>query len=107
MATLQTPISIMIMYFMKKLLLAALKYSKTVLKISIEYSDFINIILADLIIKLSDAIRINEYAIKLVEGKQPPYSLIYSPNVIELEILKTYIETHLKTQFIYSFKSLE
>lgn len=49
---------------------------------------------------------INKYVIKLVEGKQLPYGLIYSLNLIELEILKIYIEIYLKTGFIYFFKSL-
>ena len=43
---------------------------------------------------------IKKYAIKLEDDKQPPYEPIYSVGLIELEILKTYIETHLKTGFI-------
>ena len=48
---------------------------------------------------------INEPAIKLEEGKQPPYRPIYSLKPVELETLKTYIKTHLKTGFIQSSKS--
>ena len=48
---------------------------------------------------------INEHAIELVEGKQPPYRPIYSLGPVELETLKAYIETHLKTGFIRPFKS--
>ena len=40
---------------------------------------------------------INEYAIKLQDGKQSPYGPIYSLGPVELETLKTYIETYLKT----------
>ena len=47
----------------------------------------------------------NEYAIKLVEKKQLPYGPIYALSLIELETLKTYIKTYLKTGFIRSFKS--
>ncbi len=42
----------------------------------------------------------NEHAIKLIEGKQPPYEPIYALSPVELETLKTYIKTHLKTGFI-------
>ena len=48
---------------------------------------------------------INENAIKLIEGKQPPYGPIYSLGTVELETLKTYIETHLKTGIIRPSKS--
>lgn len=41
----------------------------------------------------------SKYAIKLVEGKYTWYGLIYSVIQIELETLKTYIETQLKTGF--------
>ena len=48
---------------------------------------------------------INEHAIELIEGKQPPYRLIDSLGLVELETLKAYIETHLKTGFIWLSKS--
>ncbi len=48
----------------------------------------------------------NEYTIKLIEDKQLPYGPIYSLRLVELEILKTYIEIQLKTRFIWPFKSL-
>ncbi len=47
----------------------------------------------------------NEHTIKLIEGKQPPYRPIYALSPVELETLKTYIETHLKTEFIRPSKS--
>ncbi len=47
----------------------------------------------------------NEYAIELIEGKQPPYRPIYALSPSELETLKAYIETHLKTEFIRPSKS--
>ena len=48
---------------------------------------------------------LNEHAIDLENGKQPPYGPIYSLGLVELETLKTYIGTHLKTRFIRPFKS--
>ena len=48
---------------------------------------------------------INEHVIKLIEGKQPPYGPIYSLGPVELETLKAYLETHLKTGFIWPSKS--
>ncbi len=47
----------------------------------------------------------NEYTIKLIYGKQQPYGPIDALSLVELEILKTYIETHLKTGFIQPSKS--
>ena len=43
---------------------------------------------------------LNEHAIELEEHKQPPYGPIYSLGPVELETLKAYIKTHLKTGFI-------
>lgn len=43
---------------------------------------------------------INKYVIELKEDKQPPYKTIYKLEPVELEILKTYIKTHLKIGFI-------
>lgn len=45
-------------------------------------------------------INMNNHAIKLKDGKQPLYDLIYSLGPGELKILKIYIETYLKTGFI-------
>ncbi len=47
----------------------------------------------------------NEYAIELINGKQPSYGPIYALSPVELETLKAYIETHLKTGFIWPSKS--
>ena len=48
---------------------------------------------------------INKHTIKLVKRKQPSYSPIYNLGSVELEIVKVYIETHLKTGFIWPSKS--
>ena len=56
--------------------------------------------------KLPENTDINEHIIKFGEGKQPPYGPIFSLKPVELETLKTYITTNLKTRFIRPFKSL-
>ena len=48
----------------------------------------------------------NEHAIELEEGKQPPFGPIYSLGPVELETLKTYIKTNLANGFIRPSKSL-
>ena len=47
----------------------------------------------------------NEHAIILEESKQPSFGPIYSLGVVELETLKTYIETNLANDFIRLLKS--
>ena len=54
----------------------------------------------DLIMKLPKITNMNKYAIKLIEEKQLLYKPLYTLSPIELEILKAYIEIHLKTGFI-------
>ena len=47
----------------------------------------------------------NEHVIKLEEDQQPLFGPIYSLGPIELETLKTYIETNLANSFIQHSKS--
>ncbi len=47
----------------------------------------------------------NKYTIELIERKQPPHRSIYALSLVELETLKAYIKTHLKTGFIWPSKS--
>ena len=49
--------------------------------------------------------KINDHAIKLEEGKQPLFGLIYSLRLVELETLKTFIKTNLANSFIRPSKS--
>ncbi len=49
---------------------------------------------------------INVHVIGLIKEKQPLYKPIYALSLVELEIVKAYIETHLKTGFIRPSKSL-
>ena len=70
-----------------------------------EYFDYSNVFLAENATELPENTGINEHAIKLEEGKQPPFGPIYSLGPVELETLKTYIETNLANGFIQSSKS--
>lgn len=54
---------------------------------------------------LPEQTEFNQHVIELEKSKQPPYRPIYSLGRVELETLKTYIKTHLKTGFIQSSKS--
>ena len=74
-------------------------------KVFAEYSDFADVFFPDLASELSKHTRINNHAIELVEGQQPPYGPIYSLEPVELETLKAYIETNLANRFIRRSKS--
>ena len=74
-------------------------------KIPDKYLDFTDIFLEEKELVLPERTELNEHAIDLEDGKQPLYRLIYSLDLVELETLKTYIETHLKTGFIRPSKS--
>ena len=71
-----------------------------------KYSDFANMFSKKSPEVLSEHTEINKYVIKLENGKQPPYGPIYRLNPMELETLKTYIETNLANGFIWPSKSL-
>ena len=70
-----------------------------------EYSDFADVFSEAKALVLPERTELNEHAIDLEDGKQPPYGPIYSLGPVELETLKTDIKTHLKTGFIQSSKS--
>ena len=55
--------------------------------------------------KLPENTDINEHIIELIERKQLSYGPIYNLSLVELETLKTYIKTYLKTGFIRPSKS--
>ena len=65
-----------------------------------EYFDYNNVFSAENAGELLENTRINEYAIELEEGKQPPFGPIYSLSPVKLETLKTYIKTNLANGFI-------
>lgn len=60
----------------------------------------------DLVMELPEHTGMNKYAIMLMNNKQFFYLLIYIICPVELEILKIYIKTYLKTRFIQFYKSL-
>ena len=70
-----------------------------------KYSDFANVFPEEKALVLLKQTELNKYAIELEEDKQPSYKPIYSLGLVELETLKTYIETHLKIGFIWPSKS--
>ena len=74
-------------------------------KIVAKYLAFADVFSLDLAFKLPKHIGINNYAIELVDGQQPPYGPIYSLGPMELETLKAYIETNLANGFIRPSKS--
>ena len=61
--------------------------------------------LSSFLIELLKFTGINNYTINLIEIKQIFYDPIYSLRLIELETLKTYIETNFTKGFIWSSKS--
>ncbi len=84
---------------------AVLQLDKAFTKILAEYSDYTDVFSIDLAMELPENTYINKYAIELIEEKQLPYGPIYTLNPVELETLKAYIKTHLKTGFIQQSKS--
>ena len=96
----------MMIYPAQAVQIAVLKQDEAPTKVSPKYADYADIFSFDLAIEFPDNTGINEHTIKLKKDKQLPYRPIYSLRPLELETLKTYIETHLKTGFIQSSKSL-
>lgn len=84
--------------------LVLLQQKKALTKILPKYSNYVNISSPDLIIEELENTSINNYTIKLIEGKQSPYRPIYSLGLIMLKMLKAYIKTQLKTGFIWPYK---
>lgn len=65
-----------------------------------KYFDYADVFSLNLVMDLPKDIEMNNYVIKLEQGKQPPYNLIYSLGPGKMEIIKTYIEIYPKTGFI-------
>ena len=83
----------------------ALLFDEAYTKVLADYSDYNNVFLAENAAELLENTGINEHAIELKEGKQPPFGPIYSLGLVELETLMTYIKTNLANGFIWPFKS--
>ena len=73
-------------------------------KIPTKYLDFSNVFLEEKASILLEVTELNQHAIKLQKDQQPPYKPIYSLDLVELETLKTYIETNLANGFIRPLK---
>lgn len=82
-----------------------LNAKKALVSVPAKYSDFANVFSKEATVVLSEHIKINTHTIDLKEGKYPPYRLIYSLSLVELETLKSYIEINLANSFIYSSKT--
>ena len=85
--------------------IAALIANESSTSIPIKYSNSTNIFFPKLASELLKNSGINNYAIELIDDWQLPYSPIYSQRPVELETLKTYIETNLANSFIRLSKS--
>ena len=93
------------MHSEKQAQVGALLLDEAPTKVPAEYSDYSNVFSAENAAELPENTGMNEHAIKLEEGKQPPFGPIYSLGPVELETLKTYIETNLANGFIRPSKS--
>ena len=83
----------------------ALLFNEAPTEVPAEYSDYSDVFSAEHAAELPENTGMNEHAIELEEGKQPPFSPIYSLGPVELETLKTYIKTNLANSFIRPSKS--
>ena len=83
----------------------ALLFDEAPTKVPAEYSDYSDVFSAENAAELPENTGMNEHAIELEEGKQPPFGPIYSLGPVELETLKTYIKTNLANGFIRPSKS--
>ena len=92
-------------HFKKQAQVRALLFDKAPTEVPAECSDYNNVFWAENVVELLENTGMNEYTIKLKEGKQSSFSLIYNLRPVELETLKTYIETNLANGFIWPFKS--
>ena len=86
----------MTIYLSQKAQILGLIQNETFIKVLSKYADYAKVFSFNLAIELPENTCINKHAIKLEEDKQLPYKPIYSLGPIELESLKTYIETYLK-----------
>ena len=71
----------------------------------VKYSDFSDVFSSKSLAELPEYTKINDHPINLSKKKQPPYGPIYSQELVELKILKTYIKANLASGFIKLYKS--
>lgn len=109
-AVLDKNVEVVVMYVTFLLIMAirvakkaqiALLFTEKV-KITAKYSDFLDIFSNKKALMLPNLTKINQHAIELQEGKQPPYGPIQSLGPVELKLLKTYIKINrLKILSVY------
>lgn len=81
-----------------------MKIDEAFISILFKYADFEKVFFKNLAAKLPmKYIEINNHAIILIKSYNPSYRSIYSPKLVELETLKTYINTNLANSFIKLF----
>ncbi len=93
------------MYPLKRVQIAHLKVDKNLIEDFSKYVDFADIFSPKLAVELPKYTEINKHVIELVNDWQPPYGLIYSSGLVELETLKAYIKNNLANGFIRPSKS--
>ena len=74
-------------------------------KILRKYLDFIDIFSEEKVLVPPECTKLNKHVTDLEDCKQPLCRPIYNLGPMELETLKTYIKTYLKTGFIWLFNS--
>ena len=89
----------------KQVQVGALLFDEAPTEILAEYFAYSNVFSAENAVELPENTGMNEHIIELEDDKQPPFSPMYSLGSVELETLKTYIETNLANGFIWSSKS--
>ena len=97
---LETPLAEMAIHPSRAAQILTLIQDEAPTKVSLEYADYADVFSFDLAMELPKNTGINKHAIELQDGKQPFYRPIYSLGPVELETLKTYIKTYLKSGFI-------
>ena len=105
-AALETALAGMAISSSRKAQILGLIQDETPTKVISKYTDHADVFSFDLAIELLKNTGINKNAIERQDDKQPPYGPIYSLAPVELETLKTYIKTYLKTRCIQPSKSL-
>ncbi len=89
----------------KRAQMAYLKADKAATKVPSKYAYFIDVFSPRLATKLLKNTGINDHTIELMDDWQPLYGPIYNLELVELEILKAYIENNLANSIIRPFKS--
>ena len=88
------------MHFKKQTQAGTLIFDQNLTIVSMEYSDYSKIFLAENATKLLKYTGINAHAIELEKDMQLLFGLIYSLELVELKTLKSYININVVNGFI-------